>query len=397
LFPKVPNTYFPEIYSIQGNKMLQTAWNTTNPCVVFHKVTTYADELEHELINNWCAVRLNELVWRDSAVQVRVNRFLTEHWNQLRFRVHDVVSKETYILSDMTPEEKCRTCHDTALHNDGKCVSLAGASPQFSRALEGLRAQDFMLVAGIWVGTHLHHSMWTPHCTRYHILNLTCKKEIFRVANGVSLGQKVILKTKGVHVTRFNSYFDYLAEVCATLPTNYNMPIFVNLVLEADQVDNMERLISSVGAFVAQLDSLRAKYSISPTLIGALPRFVNRMDAVVYKAELRKLAIINNVASIMCGRANLIFVPTHGWATSAFDLHTGSGAWSDVSTMEGFFDEKLFNLTGSATRELRRRLGYMVEKIIEAYIDVNNHAPFFNVHRRNLVFRDPRFYFRGGQ
>jgi hypothetical protein len=175
------------------------------------------------------------------------------------------------------------------------------------------------------------------------------------------------------------------------------MPLFVNFVLEADQVDNMERLINSVGAFVAQLDCLRAKYSISPTLVGALPRFVNRMDSVVYKAELRKLAIVNNVASIMCGRANLIFIPTHGWVTSAFDLHTGSGAWSDVSDMEGFFEEKLFNLTGSATRELRRRLGYMVEKVIEAYIDVNNHAPFFNVHRRNLVFHDPRFYFRGGQ
>jgi hypothetical protein len=354
----------------------------------------FHDTLLANLIQKWTHNILHEKIWRDAKVQFEVSTMLALHWDTLVFKTHDVYIKETSYKSGIT-ENKCGTCMDAFNHNDGKCIPVSPLKPSITGNLEQVRSYDFSQIAAVWIGNLNTLTEYGPHSDRYAILNMTDKSQYLRIPTGSVMGQKVILKSRSQHISKFASLMDHIRECIAFLPGNTHIPVFVNLTLESDQVDNMETTFVSITAFVAQIDALRKRYGTSFVVIGALPRLVMRMTNKDYKSELRKSQIVNNIAGVLCGRANIIFVPPQGFLYSCFDLRSGSGSWSMQQCLPGFSNEKLFNPNLTCTREFRRRLNNLVDSVIDIHFKVNVQSPFFALFRKNLSLGDPSLYYRG--
>jgi hypothetical protein len=392
LFPQVENPYLPAMYSIEMYHLLQSAYKTTNVFSTTLRPTNYSDELKCKLIDEWARNYLHESIHRDVSAQKEINTKLFLFWQRLVFTVCDVFQEEVSLRPADSSEVKCLSCMDSKEHQNGECVpiSMAFATPDF----ENIRKIDFSQVAAIWVGQKNSASEFTPYSEKYQILNLTNSEDTTRVPTGYLNGQKVILKDRGTHVTKFCSLISYLTELVAFLPQSYHQPILVVMNFEQEQLLHMEVAVVSIAALVAQLDLLRKRYCVPIVLVGALPRYLSR-NPQEYKSESRKVQVTNNLAAIIASKANLPFLPPQGFVYSAYDFESGSGAWSQVDAFEGFRKEPLFHPTGIPTREFRKRMGTLVDKVIDSYCTVNRKSPFYGIFLRNILFRDGSLYYRG--
>jgi hypothetical protein len=117
------------------------------------------------------------------------------------------------------------------------------------------------------------------------------------------------------------------------------------------------------------------------------------MKAKEYQAEARKVQILSNLLSMVAVKANILVIPLHGVVSAAYDSVAGCYGISDQFSK--YSKEPLYNSTGTPTREYRKRVGHIIDRLIESYVRNNKEAPYAGVFLRNILFRDSRLYYQG--
>jgi hypothetical protein len=150
-------------------------------------------------------------------------------------------------------------------------------------------------------------------------------------------------------------------------------------------------MMTMAHAFVEQIQRLRARYGLTIIILGPISSYNRTMNRAIYEAERKKLQFFSHIIGLTCRKCCLTYVPLIGNVCSAYSLALG---WSNIEEAKPNLDEKLFNLTGTPTRELRKRIGRLIERILEIVKEVNLDPTHDTIYRRNTTQPNREFYIR---
>jgi hypothetical protein len=390
LFPVHENRNLPDVYTQEMMLFLRSAYTMINPFKHHLQPNNYAIELKRHIDSLQTPKYVLNSIWRDIMVQRDMNAMLYIMWARLLFLPQDTM--ETPVATK-NPTILCPTCNDTQHHTDPEnCIPTSHTGSFVTRCFEKIKRLDFSKIAGVWIGETGTATEYLPH-SEYNLLNLTNKFELLRQATGYLNGNRIVAKDKGYTILKFSDYTDYLQEVAAFLPQNWHSPLIVTFVYEDEQVAHFEAAVNTVMAFISQLDTIRKRFHVSFAVLGPLPKYHPGMKAKEYQAEARKVQILSNLLSMVAVKANILVIPLHGVVSAAYDSVAGCYGISDQFSK--YSKEPLYNSTGTPTREYRKRVGHIIDRLIESYVRNNKEAPYAGVFLRNILFRDSRLYYQG--
>jgi hypothetical protein len=390
------NPDLPGIYTTDFWNLVKNVHKIINPYHCHLRPGNLAEGLRKKILESWVADHHLICVWRDTTILELINSFLCRFWTHLTFLCQDIHTKEVGPLhSNIDDEIQCTDCQDGIRHFDPEnCVPAHLGRPFINRDFDGFRSFNFQLIAGIWIGLRGDFSEHLPHSVRYKLLNLTNEQEHQRLSTGYVGGRPVVLRDRGQSIIRFDSYFDWVAEVCSQLPQTFHSPIFLQVPYDDWMVDSIDEAFKTVCAFMAQVDSLRKKYLTSFVIICPGPGVDSLSRGRIYREEKIKVQTLGNLISLVAQKSLIPCVPVSGFLHAATEYTTGT--YSVTDCFDSFLDEPLYNPSaGTPTREYRKRMGRLVDEICDFYVNVNVQRPFSSIFLRNILCRDKSLYFRG--
>ena len=144
-------------------------------------------------------------------------------------------------------------------------------------------------------------------------------------------------------------------------------------------------------AFVEQIQLLSAKYSLTIIVFGPISSYSRAMNRVTYETERKKLQFLSHIIGLTCKKCCITFIILIGNVCAYYSVPLG---WSNLEEFSPNRDEKLFNLIGSPTRELRKKVCRLVDQILKIVKEVNLHKDYDTIYRRNVTQASRDFYIR---
>ena len=391
LLPNYPNPNLPDTYSASMGALLDKIEDVYNPYLTFLRPSNYAEDYADYVKTRWVPDTDLSLLWKDLEVQKQINIFMYQLWVQLEFNVSDIFRIEARPHVHETAIPVCRTCQDTVSHHASPelCTQKAKMGPVFSsRNINKLLTMQIGEYAAIWVGfADLCYGLLPT--SKYKLLNMSsyCSKS-FNYATHYNHGTQVKLQDSGKFTIHFNSWFRHLKDIVAFMPKNFHIPIFLEF-WESRFCYTKTEMIDMCSAFVSQVDTMRTNYKMSFIILGPIAKFTENMTQEQYILEKLRVRTLSNILALLCTKANIIIIPMLGIVSSA--KSSEDSFWSKNPNN---YDEKIFNINGTPTRELLRRVGVLVDKVLDEYGIAVRSSLFLPTYLRNILHGAKAYHFK---
>jgi hypothetical protein len=394
LFPiydnlSLPKLYTTEYFGIVYNRLRKVR----NPYTDFMKPTNYPDEIHQYIKSRWIPPGSDTmLMFKDITIQQKIDTVLCQQWESYTYKQQNIFKHEAEPKPGESDFLRCDVCLDSDPHTSSKdlCVYKAHVQRYPDAIWSEFKCIEFSSIAAFWISVAGYVTEYVPH-TVVDILNLSSSNKKMMIHTGYSFGNRCVLRARGTHLFRFSCYREYLERVLSALPAQTHAPVFINTIYEQEHLESEYQMMTMAHAFVEQIQRLRAKYGLTIIILGPISSYNRTMNRAIYEAERKKLQFFSHIIGLTCRKCCVTYVPLIGNVCSAYSIALG---WSNVEEAKPNLDEKLFNLTGTPTRELRKRIGRLVEQILLIVRDVNLDPTHDTIYRRNTTQANRDFYIR---
>jgi len=148
----------------------------------------------------------------------------------------------------------------------------------------------------------------------------------------------------------------YCERVLMHLPKDFGGPVFIEFLYSGSLL-SLEEMSDYCIAFIAAVAELRNRYGHSIIILGPYPKRTLDQTKFEFESSRKELFDLTNILTMIALHANIPVLPLIGTLFAAEKAPNTYYFSTDSITKE----QKLYNYSGSVTREFIHRLSYLIE------------------------------------
>jgi len=384
----LPHLYTTDFYNILMSQEVKSKPVESTTWQFFQIQMIDIFNANHRTISDPTGIRRK--IIRDTKCQMYFDKIRSQRCLNGTWVPTDVIAEEFSFAPDTISRDivRCQTCKDYAGHADSSHL----CSPKDDTMLLAykdtmpLQSVFFGTISGVWVAAKKGKHSLKP-TTKHYILNASLKDETVSSATHLYFGNEAMYYK--AYRIKFTNWFDHVRTVAARMPRDSLIPVFIEFLDSPMKLRTTTAMFLAAIAHFNMIAKLREKYSCPFVTIGPFPHYTQGMTKTERHFECDRVMYLSNILTIVAAKCSFIFIPL---TMAVFTVKHVE--FPDLYFYKGNYynNELLSNPNGTATRERNRRLGFLIDSMLEAVNTATYQTPMVNLYFKNINGSNKHFH-----
>ena len=263
----------------------------------------YEQEVREQVEGRWTKLTSHYIWLAASNIQTGIATLYRTAFARLDYIVECAFSQEVQQCSDQGLKVRCRKCRDSVNHSGTPdlCFMRNLVLPQVLEMRAGVVNRYCISDFGaVWLGAQGNCFEHAP-ITTVSLLNLSdMKSKAIRYPTHYIHGNRSVVKSDGVVISRFHDFFVHVEECLSLLPRHTFTPVFLEFFLIKDVSLTNENIRRMCESYLAHVDKLHVKYFLNLVVVCPIRHYVAPMSKMDYLCDKQNAVLATVYMPALC-------------------------------------------------------------------------------------------------